>query len=400
MTTSIRLITKGNTRYILYKNKRYRIVSDKDDSSIVHQLQAIRKLLEKKRQKRKRAARKAKSKEVPLPILKGNSVTAEMVQQQIDLVKKSQALEADFKLRNELRIQQDVFNKETAEKEKKLKEEKADHVNVTIEGVETPVPKRVAHTGVKMQAGTFLQKKTVKQLQEIMKENGIFKGHSSKDKNGLISVVLQQPIETLEAIQGLPAAPETPTKKRKTTEEAPTVDFSGNGLGGGKLVGLWNDEIEHMMKKFKSFKGVFPIDLLNMMPINKSDKHFSFIMNTSPTTNKNPIGHWVAVNVFKNSVEYFDPVGEEPPKHFMKYMKPVLREFGEGPYQYKINRVQFQNRKTDTCGYHSMRFLKDREDGKSFMQATKFDKIDKSIQGEKDIEKFKKQIKQFGYIRP
>ena len=46
-----------------------------------------------------------------------------------------------------------------------------------------------------------------------------------------------------------------------------------------------------------------------------------------------------------------------------------------------------------------MKFIKDRYDGKTFAEATRFKIIEDSMKGEKQIEKFKKTVKQFGYVK-
>ena len=66
--------------------------------------------------------------------------------------------------------------------------------------------------------------------------------------------------------------------------------------------------------------------------------------------------------------------------------------------QFKINRIKFQKSTSDNCGYFAMKFIKDRLDGKNFKEATGFEILNKAIKGEKDIEKFKSKIKEFGSI--
>jgi hypothetical protein len=46
-----------------------------------------------------------------------------------------------------------------------------------------------------------------------------------------------------------------------------------------------------------------------------------------------------------------------------------------------------------------MKFLVDRYEGQNFKEASLFEVMDKSVKGEKAIEKFKASIKDFGYIK-
>eukprot|EP00732_Lithocolla_globosa_P000408 Lithocolla_globosa_v1_NODE_121_length_6109_cov_174.362075.p4 type:complete len:119 gc:universal NODE_121_length_6109_cov_174.362075:1920-2276(+) len=117
-------------------------------------------------------------------------------------------------------------------------------------------------------------------------------------------------------------------------------------------------------------------------------------MNTAPKNTQH--GHWIAVMITPNTIEYVDSFAENPSFKFNHHIKKILKP---GVYQMKINSVKRQNVKTDTCGYHAMKFLADRYAGKSFKEATGFDIIDKSIKGEEEIKKFKKMVKDFGYVK-
>eukprot|EP00732_Lithocolla_globosa_P000373 Lithocolla_globosa_v1_NODE_108_length_6291_cov_39.629250.p2 type:complete len:155 gc:universal NODE_108_length_6291_cov_39.629250:4233-3769(-) len=154
------------------------------------------------------------------------------------------------------------------------------------------------------------------------------------------------------------------------------------------------------MKKYKKkgFKGTYAIDMLDSIPINKKDKQFSFVMNTSPIKIKD--GHWVGVYVNGENVEYYDSFGEEYPHKFLKRMKKLLKKWKpDNVYQIKVNRVKKQKVNTDTCGYHAMNFITKRYNGESFMDATDFKIIKDSIKGEKEIKKFKEMVNEFEYLK-
>jgi len=176
-------------------------------------------------------------------------------------------------------------------------------------------------------------------------------------------------------------------------------------FGAGKLnenKGLNNQQIDEFMLNYgkKGFKGTFAFDQIKDIPINKSDKSFSFILNLFPIK-KEKGGHWVSVFITKDTIEYYDSFGEDPPKNFFNNLKPILKKFGndETIYQLKINRTKFQKINTVNCGFFAIDFLLKRYKGESFKDATGFDIIEKSIQGEKNIKKLKKEIKDFDYIK-
>ena len=419
---SIRLIVKGKTRYVFYKGRKYRIVSEDDSDNIISELKKIRKALEKRRRKRRKALQKKRAQhQASQPIITGAAVNPEQIQKQIDRVKALEAQEAEFRLRQKLQIQQDALDRKAIEaapsssqpktpKSSPSKKESPKRT-VKIDGVSTPLDERVIMTGLKMQARNALHQMSLKQIQNFLKDNDLFKGKSQMSKGVLISSIInEQPESFLQSITPPSTAGDSPTKRRKTTEDIPIIDFSqGNGLMEEMKKemaknGLWNHEIEGYMKNIKNFKGVYPIDMLKHLPIDKKDKHFSFIMNTLPTTSKEKAGHWVAVRCDKNTLEYCDSFGEPNSPQFMKNMKPILKKYNPGGvYQFKINRIQRQHKRKATCGYHAIRYIVDRENGKTFKEATGYDTfqkiIDKSKKGEAEVERFKKNIKKFGYVK-
>ena len=171
------------------------------------------------------------------------------------------------------------------------------------------------------------------------------------------------------------------------------------GAGLNDNTGLWNYEMEKLMKKFKNkgFKGVYSLDMVNEIPVNKSEPEISFIMNTQPQSVK--FGHWVAVYMNHDNLEYYDSYGEDPPKKFLKEIKKVADKYSPNKLlQLKINRIKYQRVNTNNCGFFAMKFLKDRYGGKNFKDATGFSIINKALKGEKEIEAFKKRVIEFGHI--
>jgi hypothetical protein len=147
------------------------------------------------------------------------------------------------------------------------------------------------------------------------------------------------------------------------------------------------------MKPYKKYgwKGVYDVSDIPNIP---TSNHMSFIINVSPLSEK--IGHWVAVNIIKNDVvEYYDPLAEEPSKQFMKNIKVLIDKLHPDSYmKLKINRVQVQESSAN-CGWHSMKFLIGRYEGKLFKECSCYSMVRKA---EKNIEKFKEKFPKFDYI--
>ncbi len=171
-------------------------------------------------------------------------------------------------------------------------------------------------------------------------------------------------------------------KKESSSEE------EGKGKSIGR--GLWDDEINEIMKSHKNFLGSFGVEeipeILKEIKKNKPEK-FSFILN--------PGEHWVACNCDGLSLEFYDPLCEwEPTKEFYKDFKHSLDYF---PHllKYKINDIKQQSDSSANCGFFCCRFLKERDNDVSFKEATNWPKTIK--ENEDEIKHFKK-IQGFGYI--
>ena len=77
--------------------------------------------------------------------------------------------------------------------------------------------------------------------------------------------------------------------------------------------GLYDSQIEDVMKRYKDFKGVYPIDRINEIPVNKNTKKFGVIVNLDH--HNQPGSHWVAIYVDKSkdkALEYYDSFGDQP----------------------------------------------------------------------------------------
>ncbi len=163
--------------------------------------------------------------------------------------------------------------------------------------------------------------------------------------------------------------------------------------------GLYNFDIDDLMTKYNKngFKGSYAIDQIKEIDFDPSEKSISFIMNTEPIAKKD--GHWVAIYLNKDNLEYYDSFGDEPSERFMKEIKKILDKWSPTKaLQFKINRIKYQRDNSNNCGYFAMKFLIDRYKGIHFKDATGFNKLSNAIKGEKEINAFKKNIHQFGKI--
>jgi hypothetical protein len=181
-----------------------------------------------------------------------------------------------------------------------------------------------------------------------------------------------------------------------------TDDDVIKGTGNTKKIGLYNYEINALMKKYhkKGFAGVYSIDKLNQIKVNTLKPTISFIMNIMPS-NVN-IGHWVAIYITKKNLEYYDSFGNLPPELFIKNIKPIIQKWvGDKALQFKINRIKIQSVNSDNCGYYAMHFLINRYNGKTFKEITKYNKLTGVLKSEKQIKVFKKKMKlpEFNYIQ-
>jgi len=175
-------------------------------------------------------------------------------------------------------------------------------------------------------------------------------------------------------------------------QEEPAQEHEQGGSGHEKR-GLYDDEIQSIMRNYRNlgWKGVYSIDELDRIPV--SDK-MAFILNLDPSTK--PGSHWVGVFIDTKkdkSLEYYDPLAKDPPKRFSEDIKGLIDKLDPDVYlKYKINKVKRQSDNTDTCGWHSMKWVMQRLNGVPWVDCSGWSEVTKS---EKEIKKFKNS---FGYI--
>lgn len=185
--------------------------------------------------------------------------------------------------------------------------------------------------------------------------------------------------------------------------EEPLTSNSAIGKGKGKEEGLYTDDIDRIMKKYSSFLGTIANDEYDrIIKEVKPKSRGSIVMNTD---NSDKAGkHWVALfwdarpNGSK-SIEFFDSFASDPTPHQMQQIKKIVQRLNSDTYlKLKINKVKRQSVNSANCGYHAMQFLINRYRGKTFSDATGYDDKVKSAvaEGEKGIERFKKELNQSG----
>lgn len=171
------------------------------------------------------------------------------------------------------------------------------------------------------------------------------------------------------------------------------------GQGNPKSVGLYNDEIDKIMDKYykKGYKGSFALDEISKIPISSNDKKIGFVLNLDKSNQKG--SHWVAIYIDAKddlSVDYYDSYAEEPSPYLMKELKKLIDKMRIDTYlKFKINRIKQQSSSSSNCGYFSIGFLFDRFNGVPFKDCSGYSDV---IKSEKNIEKFKKSLKEFDYI--
>ena len=178
----------------------------------------------------------------------------------------------------------------------------------------------------------------------------------------------------------------------KEEVEGTSGSFCGGAIGGDD--GLWNTEIDEIFKD-KLPEEYIPVISNDEMPslckyINKDTEKFGFIINTDNHDKQG--SHWKAVFISRPeaSVEIYDSLVSIPDEKFMKDLFKLVDCFRDNiMYKVKVNMVRDQSEKTENCGYFAVNFLINRFKGKKFKNASLYDKIDQSGEGENDIKKFK-----------
>ena len=184
---------------------------------------------------------------------------------------------------------------------------------------------------------------------------------------------------------------------------------SSGGEGKKKMLsgkGISNFDIDDMLKPFPEYLGCVSSDelLTRILPNIQPQSRGFWINNLSPSTSGG--SHWVGFFVDarpegSNSIEYSDSFGDPVPDSMRQDLQEIADKLDAQKYlKLKENTlVQRQDDDTPNCGFFAVKFVLDRMRGKSFAEATGFDSnlIDESVDGEKEISKFKTQMG-WGYL--
>lgn len=174
----------------------------------------------------------------------------------------------------------------------------------------------------------------------------------------------------------------------KFHEDKPDPVLEGSGKPED---GLSNIEIDKFMRGEPGYLGCIASDeiISHILPKVQEGQPGNFVMNLDPSSKKG--SHWVSCYFTKDSIEYYDSFGDAPTQSFVADMRKVAHKVNpNGFFKLKTNHVARQDPNTSTCGYHAMKFIKDRNAGKSFAEATGYsDHLkDDHVRGEKAVTKF------------
>lgn len=169
--------------------------------------------------------------------------------------------------------------------------------------------------------------------------------------------------------------------------------------GSGSVgTGMSDHELDEIMKDEPYYQKCISIDEIHTL---KPEPKMEFIMNKSPSTTEG--SHWVACYIDTKDeceVDYYDPLADPPQEEFTRDIKSIIDKLNPDKLlKFKINSVRNQKNSTDTCGIQCVNFLRKRNRGISFKDATGYvePKIDNSDKYEAEARKIRKQSG-FGFI--
>jgi hypothetical protein len=173
-------------------------------------------------------------------------------------------------------------------------------------------------------------------------------------------------------------------KKDKKDKESGSIEGKGHNAD---VDGLWNTDIEKIVEK--KINNIVPVIAADgggeLMPyIKKNMPSFSFIINRVGSdydgtgSNGEPSGHWIAVYINNNddfqSCEIYDSLADVPSTELIKLCKKICKMINpQTTFKLKINHLKNQSNTTETCGYHAIKFLEDRNNGVPWSEATNYD---------------------------
>jgi hypothetical protein len=148
-----------------------------------------------------------------------------------------------------------------------------------------------------------------------------------------------------------------PTFQQRMERDEPSfdelVESDKDGAGFKKGKGLYDTEINTLMKKHKKYVGTYTLEEMKKIKPPKTSS-FGFIINTKKRTDK-AVGHWLAIYIDptgEKTVEFYDPFGTNPPPAIMKGLKHIIEKIDPTHYlKFKVNKYKDQSVSTSNCGH-------------------------------------------------
>lgn len=166
--------------------------------------------------------------------------------------------------------------------------------------------------------------------------------------------------------------------------------MSGRGKNTSLMVGLFNDQIDDMLRKYPHYVGCCSRDEIHK--INLNDGVGGFIYNTVPSdkpTDKE--GHWRAIYINVDddkSIDHYDSFGEPAEQDIQEQVKQLLESYNLPYYlKWKDNKIINQRSNSSNCGWFCINFLQDRFEGIPFIDSTGFSTVMKSENKIKGLKK-------------
>lgn len=171
-------------------------------------------------------------------------------------------------------------------------------------------------------------------------------------------------------------------------------------IGQGKIgTGMTDQELDHIMKDEPYYQNCISADEIHTL---KPAKKMEFIINTD--IKSGPGKHWCACYIDidgEKEIDYYDPLADDPTERFRHDIQKYLIDKLDPKtlLKFKINKVIDQRSDTDTCGLMCVNFLKKRNRGINFKDATGYKEphINKTEKFEKEANLIRKQAG-FGFI--
>jgi hypothetical protein len=168
-----------------------------------------------------------------------------------------------------------------------------------------------------------------------------------------------------------------------------------SGFGNVDKDGISTSDIESMMRRYNHISiPVIPSDMISTIKAGPMTKEVYFIMNLDP--HDKPGSHWVAVAIsnMDKSIMYYDSLCIHPTHQILQDLKRLAMKMDrEHMFKFKFNTVRDQSKSSGRCGFFAMQFLHKILNGKTFKEASMYNRHYK--QGEHEIQKV---MHGFGYL--